>query len=194
MDLADVAAAIRDGDVAILPTDTVYGVGALPVRARRVFELKRRPIEKALPVLGSDVARLLGVAELDDVALSLAQKAWPGPLTVVVPRASDFTADLGGTDPSTVAVRIPDHELTLELLRLTGPLAVTSANISGEPPAKTCAAARDLWPGTVCLDGGICDGRPSTVVSLVGEPRVLREGELPVEQVLEWLRDLRTGS
>jgi tRNA threonylcarbamoyl adenosine modification protein (Sua5/YciO/YrdC/YwlC family) len=194
VDVRGVAAALRHGAVAILPTDTVYGVGALPDEARRVFELKRRPLEKALPVLGADVDDLRRVGELDDVALALAERAWPGPLTLVVPRAAGFTADLGGTDAGTVAVRVPQHPLALEVLRLTGPLAVTSANISGEAPATTCAAARELWPGTPCLDGGVCDGRPSTVVTVVGEPKVLREGELPAREVLGWFRNPRTGS
>lgn len=194
MDVREIAAAVAAGEVAILPTDTVYGVGALPENARTVFELKRRPIEKALPVLGTDVAQLARVAELGDVARGLASKAWPGPLTLVVPRAAGFTADLGGTAANTVAVRVPEHPLTMELLRITGPLAVTSANISGHPPATTCAAAQRLWPGVPCLDGGTCDGRPSTVVSLVGHPRVLREGDLAPEKVLAWIREGRTGS
>ena len=194
MDVHGVAAALRDGAVAILPTDTVYGVGALPDGARTVFELKKRPLAKALPVLGADAGDLRRVAELDGVAMALAEKAWPGPLTLVVPRAAQFTADLGGTDARTVAVRVPDHPLALELLRLTGPLAVTSANISGEAPATTCAAAQALWPGTPCLDGGVCDGAPSTVVSVVEEPKVLREGELPGREVLEWIRTRRKGS
>ncbi|MDQ3915943.1 MAG: L-threonylcarbamoyladenylate synthase [Actinomycetota bacterium] len=188
MGLDDVAAALGEGAVAIIPTDTVYGVAAAPERATILFELKRRPIEKALPVLGADLAQLRRVAELGDVALDLAARAWPGPLTLVVPRAAGFTADLGGTDDGTVAVRIPDHPTTLDLLRRTGPLAVTSANISGGRPATTCTAARGLWPGTACLDGGTCDGRPSTIVGLVGEPRVLREGALRADEVLSWVQ------
>lgn len=194
MDVHEIAAALSEGAVAIIPTDTVYGVGALPEGARAVFELKKRPVAKALPVLGAGVDDLRRVADLDEIALALAAAAWPGPLTLVLPRAGGFTADLGGTDPGTVAVRVPNHPLALEVLRLTGPLAVTSANISGEAPATTCAAAEELWPGTPCLDGGACDGRPSTVVSVVGEPKVLREGELPASRVLAWIRSRRTGS
>jgi L-threonylcarbamoyladenylate synthase len=194
VDVGTVAAAIAAGEVAILPTDTVYGVGALPDRARAIFELKRRPLEKALPVLGAGIEQLHAVAELGEAALDLAARAWPGPLTLVVPRARAFTADLGGTDPATVAVRVPRHPLALELLRRTGPLAVTSANLSGEPPAGTCGEAQSLWPGTPCLDGGPCDGTPSTVVSLLGEPKVLRAGELSEEQILGWIRSRSTGS
>lgn len=190
----EVAAALLGGAVAIVPTDTVYGVAALPDTALALFDLKRRPRDKALPVLGAGVADLRRVAVLDDVALALAERWWPGPLTLVVNRTRGFTADLGGAAASTVAVRVPAHPLTLELLKETGPLAVTSANISGEPPAATCDAAQALWPGTVCLDGGACDGSASTVVSLVGEPSVLREGGLAGDDVLGAVRDLRRGS
>lgn len=180
--IAEAADAIRSGAIVIVPTDTVYGIGARPEAAAAIFELKQRPRDKALPVLGSDVVQLGGIAELDDNARALADEHWPGPLTVVVTRTASFTADLGGTDSSTVAIRIPAHPLALELLRLTGPLAVTSANVSGEPPATTYEEACALAGGSavVCLDGGTCDGAPSTVLSLVGEPKVLRQGSLDV--------------
>lgn len=174
----EVAAAMRDGAMAVIPTDTVYGVAALPAAAAGIFELKQRSRDKALPVLGSGVVQLGEVAELDLTARLLAEKHWPGPLTLVVPRAKGFTADLGGTDPETVAVRVPAHPVALELLRRTGPLAVTSANVSGEPPATTYEAACALAPEILCLDGGTCDGVPSTVLGLVGEPVVFRDGGL----------------
>lgn len=174
----EAAAGIRGGAIAVIPTDTVYGVAALPEAAAGIFDLKRRPRDKALPVLGSGVVQLAGVAELDFAARDLAEDHWPGPLTLVVPRAPGFAADLGGTDPVTVAVRVPAHPVALELLRRTGPLAVTSANVSGEPPATTYEQACALAPDLICLDGGACDGVPSTVLSLVGEPRVLRQGAL----------------
>ena len=186
--LAEAADAIRKGAIAVIPTDTVYGIGALPEAATAVFDLKQRPRDKALPVLGSDVGQLGGIAELDGSARALAEEHWPGPLTLVVPRADNFTADLGGNDPLTVAVRVPAHPIARELLELTGPLAVTSANVSGEPPATTYEDACALAPGLICLDGGTCDGVPSTVLSLVGEPKVLREGGL---DLTEWLS--RTG-
>jgi L-threonylcarbamoyladenylate synthase len=191
--IAAAAAAIRAGATAVIPTDTVYGLAATPASAGAIFGIKNRPRAKALPVLAAGAGALAGIAELDDVAQGLAAKAWPGPLTIVVRRAAAFTADLGG-DEETVAVRVPAHEVALELLRATGPLAVTSANVSGEPPATTCEAACALAPGAVCLDGGTCDGEPSTVVTLVGEPAVLREGALPADDVLGWIRSLRTGS
>lgn len=192
----DAARAILDGAIAVIPTDTVYGIAASPERAGAIFDLKNRPREKALPVLGSGVVQLAGVATLDAAARILAERHWPGPLSLVVERAPGFTADLGGTSPRTVAVRVPAHPVALDLLRRTGPLAVTSANVSGEPPATTyedaCALAGG--PGVVCLDGGTCDGVPSTVLSLAGEPAVLREGALDGADLVEWVRNLRRGS
>lgn len=194
MTVAEAAAAVRAGALAIVPTDTVYGLGALPQAAVAIFDAKRRPRDKALPVLAADAAQLRGVGALDERALVLADRAWPGPLTLVVVRAPGFTADLGGSGDGTVAVRVPAHGVALELLRATGPLAVSSANVSGEAPATTAAAACALAPDAVCLDGGTCDGAPSTVVKLVGEPEVLREGALSAEEVLRWIRSPSTGS
>lgn len=185
----EAAAAIVRGAIAIVPTDTVYGVGALPEAAAAIFELKQRPRDKALPVLGAGLDELASVAELDDDARALAETYWPGPLTLVVRRAPAFTADLGGDSPGTVAVRVPAHPVALGLLERTGPLAVTSANVSGEPPAATYEEACALAPGLVCLDGGTCDGVPSTVLSLVGRPNVLRQGGL---DLTAWLS--RRGS
>jgi L-threonylcarbamoyladenylate synthase len=185
----EAVAAVRDGEIVVIPTDTVYGVGARPDAATSIFDLKNRPRDKALPVLGAGVAQLDEIADLDDRARALAEEHWPGPLTLVVRRNPGFTADLGGTAPETVAVRVPAHPVALELLETTGPLAVTSANVSGEPPATTYEDACALAPGLVCLDGGTCDGVPSTVLSLVGEPKVLRPGGL---DLTAWLS--RTGS
>lgn len=188
----DAAQAIEGGAMVIVPTDTVYGIAARPEAAAAIFDVKKRPREKALPVLGLDAAQLAAVAELDDGARALARKHWPGPLTLVVPRNADFTADVGGTNDRTVAVRVPAHPVALRLLAVTGPLAVTSANVSGEPPATTYEEACALAPELPCLDGGRCDGMPSTVFNLVGEPRVLREGALGEAALLASLR--RTGS
>ncbi|MDQ4124186.1 MAG: L-threonylcarbamoyladenylate synthase [Actinomycetota bacterium] len=185
----EAVAAIERGAMVVIPTDTVYGIGARPDAAAAIFDVKRRPREKALPVLGSDVVQLGGIAELDDSARALAETYWPGPLTIVVRRKEQFTADLGSNDPTTVAIRVPAHPVAQELLQRTGPLAVTSANVSGEPPAATYEEACALAPELVCLDGGTCDGVPSTVLTLVGEARVLRQGGL---DLTEWLS--RRGS
>lgn len=181
--------ALGAGDVAVVPTDTVYGLAGVPTNpgaVTRIFKLKGRPEDKPLPVLGNGVGQLESVARFDDLALRLAEAFWPGPLTIVLPRAPGFAADLGGSQVDTVAVRVPDRELCLSLLRATGPLAVTSANLSGRPPATTAEQARALFDSIPVLDGGACDGSPSTIVDLVGSPKILRSGPLdePVVQTL----------
>lgn len=173
----------------MIPTDTVYGLACLPDlpdAVHKVFELKGRPDDKPLPVLGDGFEALATVALFDERASELARRFWPGPLTLVLPRGVDFTHDLGGNDATTVAVRVPQNEVVLGLLSKTGPLATTSANRSGEPPAGSVAEARTIFGEevTAYVDGGPCLGLPSTVLSLVGPPRVLREGALAAEEVL----------
>ena len=181
--------ALTAGDVIVVPTDTVYGLGCLPHlpdAVKRIFELKGRPDEKPLPVLGATLESLSSVANFDERATQLAREHWPGPLTLVLPRAEGFTYDLGGDDVATVAVRVPKHETILELLASSGPLAVTSANRSGEPPATTIDEARAVFGDgpAAYVDGGICRGVPSTVLSLAGAPTVLREGSLSAGDLL----------
>jgi L-threonylcarbamoyladenylate synthase len=169
---------LRAGRAVVIPTDTVYGLAAsLDVAGAvgELFRLKGRPRAKAIPVLGSDAAALARVASFDDRARAAA-RLWPGPLTIVLARAAGFEVDLGGIDDGTVAVRVPAHPVALELLRVTGPLGVTSANLSGEEPVTTAAGAIDLFGDVPVVDGGTCDGEPSTVLDLTSEPRVLREG------------------
>jgi tRNA threonylcarbamoyl adenosine modification protein (Sua5/YciO/YrdC/YwlC family) len=180
---------LRDGGVVVIPTDTVYGIACSPrsvAAVARVFELKGRPSEKALPVLGDGVGALETVASFDERAQRLARTFWPGPLTLVLPRVRGFGHDLGGPGDGTIAVRVPQHPIALELLSLSGPLAVTSANRTEEPPATTLAEARDIFEDHVddYIDGGVCRGLPSSVLSLVGPPTVLREGALARGEIL----------
>lgn len=181
--MTDALDSLASGNVIVVPTDTVYGLACLPhlpQAVRKIFELKGRPDAKPLPVLGDGLDSLRAVAEFDERATRLAREHWPGPLTLVLPRASRFAHDLGGDDNATVAVRVPRNETILELLASSGPLAVTSANRSGEVPATTIEEARSIFgdrPGAY-IDGGTCRGVPSTVLSLVGDPVVLREGSL----------------
>ena len=182
-DLSAALAVLRSGGVIVLPTDTVYGVGvsvSAPGAIETLFELKSRPADKPIPVLGADVAALRQVVDFDDRAGKIGERFWPGPLTLVLPRAAGFSVDLGGEGAEGVAVRIPAHELALELLRAAGPLAVTSANPSGETPATTIEEARAYLGAGVgaYLDGGVCDGAPSSVVSLLDGIEMLREGPI----------------
>lgn len=187
-DLDVAVAALRAGAVIAIPTDTVYGVAALPEFAPRLFAVKRRPERVDLPVLVADVAAAESIASFDDAARRLAMQWWPGALTLVVPRRPGFDADLG-EHAETVGVRAPAHDLVLELLRRTGPLATTSANLHGQPPLTTAMAVREVFDETevaVILDGGTCDGQPSTVLDCtVSPPRVLREGAIQGADLLK---------
>ena len=178
-DLSAAVAALEAGSVIAIPTDTVYGVAALPQFAHRLFEVKRRPERVDLPVLVADLAAADTIAVLEEEARSLAERWWPGGLTLVVRRRPTFNADLG-EHADTVGVRAPAHDLALELLRITGPLATTSANLHKQPPLTTAAAVRDVFGEdevAVVVDGGTCDGEPSTVLDCtVSPPKVLREG------------------
>src|SRR4051812_11468863 len=108
--LEEAAAALVAGEVVLIPTDTVYGVAARPDATARLFEVKQRPTDVALPVLAADVDQALALAaEVPPVALALAERWWPGGLTLVVRRRPDLTWDLGGTDASTIGLRVPDH-------------------------------------------------------------------------------------
>jgi L-threonylcarbamoyladenylate synthase len=183
--LVDAAEALRAGLVVGVPTDTVYGLAVDPrVRgaAARLFAAKGRPETVALPVLvaaAGDAEELSG--GLPPPAARLAAAYWPGPLTIVLRRAAASTdLELGG-DPATVGVRCPGHLLVLELLGLTGPLAVTSANRHGDPPLTEAAGVVCAFGAAIAgvLDGGRCDGTPSTVVRVAGDGiELLRAGAI----------------
>ncbi len=176
------AAAVREGSLVVLPTDTVYGVGADPRSPRAVDRLltaKGRGRDKPSPVLVASAAQAEELArEAPDVAKALMGEFWPGALTLVLP-SERLGWDLGETN-GTIALRMPNHPLALELLEEAGPLAVSSANLSGRPPAATAGEAVEQLgeKGGVYLGGGACSGgSPSTIVSFDGGlMRVLREG------------------
>ena len=173
MNLDRAEEALQAGEVVAVPTDTVYGLVTTLEHAARLFEAKQRPADVDLPVLCADreQAQSLAAEPLPDLA-----EQWPGALTLVVRRAPALTAELG-THRETVGVRVPDHDVPRELARRVGPLASTSANRHGEPPCTTAAAVQEQLGDAAALvvDGGTCDGKPSTVVDCTGpELRVLR--------------------
>jgi L-threonylcarbamoyladenylate synthase len=186
------AARLAAGELVVFPTDTVYGVGAIAWDEPAVAQLytaKLRPGDKAIPILLADPTDLpLVAADLPPAVLRIAERFWPGALTLVVPRhprvPDEVTA--GG---NTVAVRVPDHDMTRALIRAAGaPLAATSANLSGLPsPATAAEVASQLWGRVgLILDGGPCPGGvPSTVLDLTGPaPRVLRPGPVTLQDIL----------
>ena len=180
-----VAEVIAHGEPAIIPTDTVYGVAALPTAdgARSLFEAKGRPESRAIPLLLSGLAVLPAVvSEWPPVAQSLADAFWPGALTIVVPAALTVPSEITGGE-ATVGVRIPSSDIARAVIRRAcGCLAVTSANRSGDPPAATAAAALAALDPRVryALDGGLlAQGVPSTVLQVARERvTVLRKGAI----------------
>jgi tRNA threonylcarbamoyl adenosine modification protein (Sua5/YciO/YrdC/YwlC family) len=179
--LADARLAADRGGLIVFPTDTVYGIGCRPDVASataRLFGAKDRPRGLTLPVLAGSTAAARAIARFDDRADRLAFALWPGALTMVLPRTPVSESwDLGGEE-ATIGVRVPDHPMALALLA-AGPLATTSANRSGEPPATTCDALVEVFGEAVdvylCQDDALA-GAASTVVSLVGELEIVRVG------------------
>jgi len=181
--IADAANAIRRGELVVLPTDTVYGIGAdafSPTAVRRLLDAKGRGRDVPVPVLVGSWRTVNGLVEsLPDMAKDLIAAFWPGALTLVLRQGSGLTWDLGDAK-GTVAVRMPLHPVAIELLTETGPLAVSSANKHGSPPPITAGEAQTQLGASVAvyLDGGICEDRtPSTILDLTTDtPRILREG------------------
>lgn len=189
--------AIRAGELVVLPTDTVYGLGADafdPAAVRRLLEAKGRGRQMPPPVLVGSTATLDALAStVPPWARELVDRYWPGPLTIVVREQTSLQWDLGDTR-GTVAVRMPHDPVALELLGRTGPMAVSSANLTGQPAATDADQAAEMLGDKVAviLDGGpTLDDRPSTIVDCTSaRPRVLRVGAVPVEE----LRTVLEGS
>ena len=188
--LAAATTAVRAGELVVLPTDTVYGVGADafdPAAVRRLLEAKGRGRAMPPPVLVGSAATLDALASaVPSWARDLVEQYWPGPLTLVVREQSSLQWDLGDTR-GTVAVRMPHDSVALELLARTGPLAVSSANLTGRPAATDADQAAEMLADKVAviLDGGpTVDDRPSTIVDCTSTgPRVLRVGAVPVGEL-----------
>ncbi|HTX92507.1 MAG TPA: L-threonylcarbamoyladenylate synthase [Anaerolineales bacterium] len=184
---------LKVGGLVALPTDTVYGLGALAfdgLAVESIYAAKARPVEKAIPVLVGDPADLAKVTlTIPEMASRLADRFWPGPLTLVVPRHPRLPEAVSAT--STVAVRLPDHPAARALLRLAGPMAVTSANLSGQPSPSTAEEVFAQLGGRIALilDGGKTPGGiPSTLVDCTGsEPKLLREGPISLAEILSVL-------
>jgi L-threonylcarbamoyladenylate synthase len=188
--VARAAEAVRGGEVVVLPTDTVYGVGAdafSPEAVASVLAAKGRGREMPPPVLVPSVRTVDGLAtDVPRWARELIEAFWPGPLTLVLPAQSSLMWDLGETN-GTVALRMPRDDVALALLTEVGPMAVTSANLTGQPPATTVtdAAAQLGAAAAVYLDGGpTTSDEVSTIVDCTGaDPVVLREGAITWAQI-----------
>ena len=184
---------LKGGGLVAFPTDTVYGVGALAFDGKAVesiYGAKDRPTEKAIPVLIGDKDDLEEVGiHIPASAHKLAFRFWPGPLTILVPKRADLPESVSAT--ATVGVRVPDHNVARALLRAAGPMAVTSANISGRQSPVTAEEVYEQLGGRIDLiiDGGQTPGGvPSTLVDCtMSELKVLREGPVSLEDLLSAL-------
>ena len=180
---------LRAGGLVAFPTDTVYGLGALAfdqAAIESIYRAKGRPLEKAIPILIADASDLGLVADaIPARARRLAARFWPGPLTLVLAKRADLPAAVSAA--STVGVRVPDHAVARALLRAAGPMAVTSANLSGRASPRAVSEVIAQLNGRIplVLDGGETRGGvPSTVVDVSGaRPVILREGPITSEQI-----------
>ena len=190
---------IRAGQVVAIPTDTLYGLAADPFNAEaiaRVFEVKGRAAERALPLIDADARQIaLHLGQLPPVAVRLADRFWPGPLTMLMPAAPSLSRDLtGGTGK--VGVRIPADPIARAVCAACGrPVTATSANVSGEPAAATPDEVERSLGDRIefLLDAGPTrGGAPSTILDVTeGEPRLVRAGAIPWDEIHAWLQTAR---
>lgn len=180
---------IRQGGLIAFPTDTIYGVAGDPFNPnalRKIYQAKERPDEKALPVLIGAFDQLIGlVSDLPEGVEAIARAFWPGPLTLVLPKNPALPPELSAYP--TVGVRMPGLAFTLSLLRQTGPLATTSANISGGPNPTSAQDVLDQLGGRIdlVLDGGPTPGPTASTVADVStdEIKILREGPISLSDL-----------
>jgi L-threonylcarbamoyladenylate synthase len=175
--------AINNNHVIGIPTETVYGIGVNPYSQEavdKIFDLKGRDEDKPLSILVSsyyDLQKLDIVSTIPEVV----ELYWPGPLTIVVETTKEFADGVGTKNPFSIGVRVPDNELAIELLKITGPLAVTSANRSGENDITSNAEAEEIFGSNVAeyLEGAAVHGSGSTIIDFrVEGGEILREGPL----------------
>jgi len=186
---------LHDGGIVAMPTDTVYGIAvslATPGGVERLFQVKRRPPDKAVVLLLDDAAQAAGAGRITPAAAALIAACWPGGLTVIVPQLPDVRWPAMLTrGAATIGLRAPDHDAPRALARGVGPLPTTSANVSGVPEATDAAGIVAQLGDAIdlVLDGGPAHaGRASTIVDCTGEaPRILRVGAVPAAAVAEIL-------
>lgn len=186
--------ALSRGEVVGVPTDTVYGLAADASNVdaiQQLFEFKERPSERTIAVLVADVAAAATLVELTPSARRLAERFWPGPLTIVAPRRPEAPEHLG--TGATIGVRLPDDAI-MGAIAAPGPLAVTSANLHGGPTPATAAGLADLFPTLgLVVDGGPRPGASSTVVDVTAPvPAILREGPVSLDEILAVTQGLQT--
>lgn len=191
--IAEAADALLRGEVVAIPTETVYGLAVLPIHEplERLLAAKHRFAEKGIQLLIDSIHQAEEMAVMTDPARRLATRFWPGGLTIVLRRREDVPLpDQLGGGRATLGLRLPDHEVPRSLARLLGPIAASSANISGQPDATTAARVAESFGDEVALildDGPVRGGTPSTVVDCSdpdAPPSVLREGAIAARDIM----------
>lgn len=185
---------LQNGGLVAFPTDTVYGLAALPAKTEFIeslYTVKGRESTRAIAILMSSADQLNEISvSPNKTAQILASRFWPGPITLIVPRHPDLPEVLSPNP--TIGVRVPDHKISLQLLGMTGPLGVTSANISGHENTTSAEEVLKQLDGRIHLliDGGKCPGNvPSTVVDCTTlEPIILRSGPIGLEEIQNAIR------
>ena len=176
-------ACIKNEEVVGIPTETVYGIGVDPLSQAavdKIFNLKEREENKPLSILVHSFHDLIKLKIISKVP-EIVELYWPGPLTIIVESELNFADGVGTKNPNSIGVRVPDNELTLELLKKTGPLAVTSANISGQEDITNEKDAESVFGDKIghYLQGSALHGSGSTIVDFRNEEfKVIREGPL----------------
>lgn len=191
--LKEIAEVIKNGGIAVFPTETVYGIGVNALNAnavKRLYEVKQRPLDKAISLLVSNIEMIEQVAkDITDVEYGLIKEFFPGPLTIILNK-KDIVPDIVTAGGSTVGVRMPENEIALKLIEYAGiPIAAPSANISGNPSGTELNTIMNEFKENVdCyIDGGKSKiGLASTIVQVIdGVPHILREGSVTKQQIEE---------
>ena len=191
IDLSKAIEALRNGDIVVYPTDTLYAFGVdifNKESVRKVFEVKKRPLDNPLPVAVSDPVDIEKIAFMSDIARDLADYFLPGPLTMILNKKNVILDVVtGGLD--NIAVRIPDNNVALELLSRYGPITVTSANVHGKEVLDNIRDIKRQFNSddvAVYLDYGKLYSPPSTIIDLTADtPRIIRNGAITKEEILE---------
>ena len=187
-EISELAYKVREGSLAIFPTDTLPAIGACPTNAKKIWEIKKRPITKPLILMGGcldDLFEFVQPSAVED-GIKMAKNYWPGPLTIILPTIGSFSNYMN-QDSNMLGLRVPDSQLARELLLKTGPLATTSANISGEAPVKDAIEASIKFPNVPILTP-IPWPKPSGMASTIiswnnGNWSLLRSGSLVLNDI-----------
>ena len=193
-DIGEIADIIANGDLIVYPSETVYGIGASifdNAAVKKVFIAKNRPFDMPLSVGVTSKKMASSIAELDEYAEKLIDKFMPGPLTIIM-KKKDGVSDIVTANSRKVGIRMPEHPVAMQIIKKTGPIVATSANLHSKPDPVTMEEAMEDLGGAVSayVDGGPCMlGKPSTIIWLMnGEIEIIRQGAITMEQIEDALK------